>query len=121
MTLLQVTRGDRHVFDLALTDGAGAPLDLTARSLRFTAKTRIADSDADAVLVKTIGDGIELVDADEGTATLTIEPDDTSDIDLPRTLIWDLQVEDGAGDVRTPLRGKLAIVRDVTRNTSPGS
>lgn len=117
MTLLSITRGDRATFDLAITDlDTGDPVDLTAMTLRFTAKRRLTDLDVDAVISKTEGDGITVgADPTLGLATLVIDAADTEDIDAPRTLRWDVQVETDAGDVRTPLRGRLAILGDATR------
>lgn len=119
MTVLQITRGDRNVFDLALTGADGTALDLTDLTIAFTAKRRLRDADDDAVLAKTTANGIAIVSAIGGTATLTLEGEDTTDLEGP--LYWDVQVDDLAGDIRTPLRGKLVIVHDVTRSASVGS
>jgi hypothetical protein len=115
MTLLTMTRGDTRVFTVSLTDADGVALDLTGLTITFTAKRRYSDLDDDAVLQKTSGAGIEVLDAEAGTATITIDPEDTADLELETlpTLAWDLQVENG-GDVRTPLQGQLAIRPDVT-------
>ena len=122
MSLLTMDRGDRRSFDIALTRPDGTPLDLTALSLTFTAKRRLSDSDDQAVIQKTADAGI-VVDADPttGLAVLTLEPEDTELLTDLRTLRWDIQVDDGAGDVRTPLKGKLAIAADVTRSRESGS
>jgi hypothetical protein len=113
MTYLSMTRGDTQTFTLTLVDGSGDPLDLTDVALTFTAKRRYSDSDDDAVIRKTVDDGI-VVDEDPttGLATVTIDPPDTSSL-TARSLVWDIQVDDG--DVRTPLSGRLAIQPDVTR------
>lgn len=118
MSLLSMTQGDKHTFDVALTDAAGAPLDLTSVDITFTAKRRLSDADADALIQKTTASGIT-VDADPttGLATLVIDAADTVGLASGPALFWDLQIDDGAGDVRTPLSGRLAIASDVTRSS----
>lgn len=118
MTLLSMTRGDTAAFAIALTDGAGDPLDLTGVDITFTAKRRLRDADTDAVFQKTVGAGIE-VDADPttGLATLSFLPTDTSGLTDLRPLHWDIQVE-GGGEVSTPLSGRLVISTDVTREVA---
>jgi len=119
MSLLTMKRGDRAEFAITLTDvDTGLPLDLTTMTLRFTAKRRATDLDADALIAKTEGAGITVdVDPSTGLATLEIEPEDTEDLTDLRSLYWDVQVDNGAGDVRTPLSGLLAISADITRTS----
>lgn len=115
---LEMTRGDTAAFAVHIVDAdTGDDVNLTGLVLTFTAKHKYEDADADAVFVKTLGDGIAVVSAEAGTATITVSPEDTDDLTYHRTLVWDLQVEDGA-DVRTPLRGTLAVRRDVTQGVS---
>jgi len=120
MTLLSMNRGDSPSWSIALTDlDTGVPIDLTTMTLVFTAKRRVSDADDDpGVILKTEGDGITIDDdPSTGLAVLVIDPGDTASIDYPRTLRWDLEVDNGAGDVRTPLHGRLAISADVTRGS----
>ena len=117
MSALQMIRGDTAVFDLTITDqDTGDPVNLTNMVLTFTAKRRPTDTDAQAIILKTVDAGI-VVDADPtlGIAVLTLEPSDTEDLTDLRTLRWDIQIDNGAGDVRTPLSGRLAIASDQTR------
>jgi hypothetical protein len=121
MTLLSMTRGDTAVFDVALTDGAGDPLDITDATLTFTVKRRLSDPDSAAVVQKTTGNGITHgADPTDGTATITLDPDDTADLStIGSSLLWDVQVTGAADDVHTPLSGRLAIAPDVTRPAPP--
>lgn len=121
MTLLSMTRGDLATYRITLTDrDTGEPIDLgQVDEITFTAKSDTGDPDDDAVIVKTIGDGIELDDYPEtGLATLTITPDDTETLLGWTMLVWDLQVDNGNGDVRTPLRGHLEVTADVSLTSS---
>ena len=120
MSHLAVTRGDSATFTLTLTDeDTGAPVNLTGMTMTFTAKRRPTDSDAQALIAKSTADGIVIDVAPEtGLATLTLDPADTEDLSpaqIGRSLYWDLQIDDMAGDVRTPLSGLLAISADMTR------
>jgi hypothetical protein len=115
MTYIAAIRGDREEYDITLVDEEGQPLDLTDLALTFTAKRRLTDTDANAVIIKTDGDGITVDSPEDGIAILTLTPEDTEDLLRERTLYWDVQTDDGAGDVQTPLSGRLVISADVTR------
>ena len=115
MSVIELVRGDTPTYDLELRSGDEA-LDLSGMDITFTAKRRYTDTDEDAVIRHTLDDGITVVDAETGTATVRFDAADTADLDDLPTLVWDVQVEDAAGTVLTPLRGKLSVVRDVTRN-----
>lgn len=114
MTLLSMTRGDTGVFQVTLTDSAGDPLVLTDRELTFTVKRRLSDSDDDALIQKTVGEGIVVSEDEPGVATITIDPVDTSGIANGPSLYWDIQVQ-ADDDVRTPLSGRLIVIPDATR------
>ena len=114
MTTLSMVRGDSAEFSVHLTEGDGSDLDLTGLDITFTVKEHRFLDDADALLVKTVGDGITIVSASEGTLTIAIDPADTSELEHLPTYRWDVQVQSG-GDVRTPLTGRLIISPDVTR------
>jgi hypothetical protein len=121
MTLLAVTRGDRQTFAISITDADGVAVDLTGITITFTAKRRPTDTDAQAVISLSTAAGI-VTDYDPtlGTATITLDPEDTEDLSdhvIARSLYWDVQIDDMAGDVRTPLSGRLAISADTTRTS----
>lgn len=75
MATLEIVRGDRERLKALVT-----PFD-AAVSLRFMAKKRLSDPDAAAIIDKTIGDGITIIDeGDEETpaeAQIVIDPTDT--------------------------------------------
>jgi len=107
MTVLEMTRGDTTTFDVTLTDGDDAPLDLNGLDLTFTA------SHPNLVITKVIGDGITVTDESGGLASVEFVPDDTADLEERMVFAWDLQVTDGV-DVYTPLSGSLLVDMDVT-------
>lgn len=117
MTDLSMIRGDSAVFDLAFTDDVGTALDLDGMDIAFVAKRYWTSPDAEAVIVKQVGDGIE-VDADPSTglATLTLEPADTSGLDdRVRRLRFDVELTDGP-DVHTPIQGVLVVSPDIAHS-----
>jgi hypothetical protein len=114
VTTLSMVRGDSAEFDVHLTEPDGTDLDLTGLDITFTVKENRHLLDADALFVKTVGDGITNVSA---TGGITVEPDDTADLEHLPSYRWDVQVQSGT-DVRTPLSGRLVISPDVTRTTT---
>lgn len=103
---LTVIRGDSAEFTLTLSglDEYG----LIGADLWFTAGT----------IEKRLGDGIEVEDEEAGTATITLEPDDTAGAPGTRSSRpYDVQVRLADGRIRTPVRGRLIIIPDVTTAT----
>src|SRR3990172_7530268 len=121
MSLLSMARGDKQAFEIAVVDADGVAVDLTGITITFTVKRRPTDTDAQAIISLSTAAGI-VTDYDPtlGTATITLDPEDTeslSDHIIARSLYWDVQIDDMAGDVRTPLSGRLAISADQTRTS----
>lgn len=121
MTDFSMIRGDTKTLTVTLTNSNGSPLDLTDKTLTFTA-TRWGYSTG---IVKTEGDGIEVTSALDGICEITIDPADTADLEPDYwggysllSYTWDFQVENEAGEVRTPLRGRLKVYPDMTRATA---
>ena len=112
--LLTMFRGDSAAWDFAATLN-GAVVDLTGASVRFTAKNRPDDADVDAVISKTVGAGITLTNASSGLLRVKLAPSDTSGFGGARTLVWDLQARDAAGDVHTLAGGTLRVQPDISR------
>jgi hypothetical protein len=118
-------RGDDPPFSFTVSDD-GTPIDLTGCELTWTAKRHYEDAqDADSTIVKTIGDGIEVVSAAAGTIIVTLDAADTADIESEWpawvtgcTYVWDLEVLDDYEQKRTRGRGTLRVYRDVTVSTA---
>jgi hypothetical protein len=121
-TALEMRRGDTMRFEIEVTDDDG-PVDLTGRTLFFTARRRY--SDEAAVIEKTSGAGIEHDDETVGLAVLTLAPADTEEMPAASTrLVCDLQLVDAAGAVTTLLPDgtgdmTLTVAPDVTVRTAP--
>ena len=117
MNDLAMFRGDDRVLTVTIIDTEGE-VDLTEAVLRFTAKRKIGDSDANAVIVKTSTDGIDTgEDPTLGVATIALDAADTVDED-PGRLHCDIQLIDSDDKVRTIWLGTLTLVADVSE-TAP--
>jgi hypothetical protein len=115
MADLAMTRGTTALVTLTLVDGAGAALDLTGTTLRFTAKRSLRDAQADAVIAKVTGAGItHRTPQSGGIADVAIAPADTSGLaPHPIALAYDVELVSGA-DVYSTETGTLTVSPDST-------
>ena len=113
---IEFPRGDDAMLPVVVTRPAGgAVVDLTGAALRFTAKRKRKALDVDAIIVKTLGDGIVVTDAANGEAVIVIEPEDTDDFTRQLTLQCDLQMVESDGTITTVADGTLTVTLDVSR------
>jgi hypothetical protein len=113
---LEMNRGDSAVFDIECSQADGSPLDITTGLLFFTAKSTARQTDVDAIFQKTSEDGISVVSGPAGTATITLEPEDTESAYAPQWYKWDLQFVTTGGQPATLASGDLLLRPDVTRS-----
>lgn len=118
----QLRRGDTPIWDLAVLDTTGAPLNLTGYTIRMTAKTDIDDTDAEAVFqLSTVSGEIVVTNAAGGLATIQPLRSSTDTLTTDITVYCDVQIaEDASPDVTYTVvpTWAMRIVRDVTR-TAP--
>lgn len=115
-TELSMSRGDSASWRFQVTDvdnPTGTDLS-TVLGVRFTAKRRVSDVDADAVIRKTVGSGVTITDAATGMIEVALVPGDTSAETAACTLLWDIQVTGAASDPHTVASGTLRVDLDVT-------
>lgn len=111
---LTMTRGDSQLLAGTITPPIGRTFSVPATELRFTLK--VALSDETPFLQKTIGDGVT-IEASSTTAisyTVTIDPDDTSDLTAAGSFYYDLELTEADGWVSTPLSGRFYVTLDVS-------
>lgn len=119
MSILQATRGDDEIYELTLKQRDGTALNLTGVSIWFTVKRSHEETDVQAIVRKTVGSGITIVNAAIGRADVRILAADLASLPPRRTtLVWDCQVRDAAGFVSTVDRGQLVVDPDVTIATA---
>lgn len=110
----EMWRGDTEVFDAAITV-AGAAVDITGCSLKFTAKRSLSDTDADAVFQLVTPVEIAITNGPGGLCQINVASADTSGLLVPTLCYCDLQLVDTLGNVSTTATGTLLIKVDVTR------
>ncbi len=119
MTTLQMFRGDDKTIDLHFTKN-GVAQDISNWMIFFTAKRKLADTDAQAIMRKnniTMSD-VTITNGPQGLATVSIAPADTSSLeDSELALTCDVQARDANGIVSTTGYINLIILPDVTRAT----
>ena len=117
MTRLSMFRGDDESFDVAVVEADGTtPVNLSGATLRFTAKQKINDLDASAVIELSTDEGtITVTDATHGLARLDVPAAQTDLLTRDLRLVWDLQITDIFSKVRTVATGHLIVRRDITR------
>lgn len=118
---LKMVRANDYSFQIQVILN-GNPVNCTGGFLRFSAKWRAQDSDADEVFaIESPGSGIVWIDQTIGTATLTIARDLTNISAVPFhkiDLLYDLQLTNVAGSVFTVMYGTLTIIPNISQ-TSP--
>lgn len=109
--------GDLHQIEITLSE-EGEPLDLTGLNAEFTAKLNKKDADnALTNIKKSLGDGIEFTDPENGVFLITISPEDTDSLENDTTFYWDVQLNNGTDDVFTPVIGTITFTTDITQRT----
>ena len=104
-------------YDITLTRGDSLPLQLTNLEkndepydpdsedvIRFAMKRKYKDPDEDVVLVKEIS---------PDTLILNIAPEDTKELPMGKSFVYDIQITDKYGFVATFIEGNFTIGNEV--------
>ncbi len=105
-------RGDTFIQRLTYTDSAGAPLDVSLWT--FLGQVRADPDDETALADFEFG----LDDAVDGIVVITLAAADTATFTGP-FVHYDIQCTDTEDIVTTAPRGRLRIIKDVTREEAP--
>lgn len=112
MTALQnfrATSGDTITITVTVTDSAGAAVDLTGASIRWSARKL---GEADNAIEKTTSAGeVELTDPTAGEFEVVLEPADTAS--LAGVYQHESEITDVAGGVTTVATGAMTLTEDV--------
>ena len=111
---LEMYRGDSAVWNLECKQSDGTPLDITAGTLWFTAKSSARQSDLEAAFQKTVGVGITVTNGPLGLCSVELSPVDTEGLYAPSELMWDLQFVTTGDKVFTLAQGSLLVKPDVS-------
>lgn len=109
---LSIPRGDARLFVVTVTS-AGAPLDLTGKTLRWEAARDVGQP---PLITKATGTGITHdpdQTANPGRATIELLPADTADLPNARViLLWEMETT-SAGNPYTTLTGRLEVTPEL--------
>lgn len=117
---LRMTRGDTDSWSGQVVDpdNNDAPVDITGYAMTWTVKRSYSDADSEAVIRKTVGSGITFTAPVTGVFRLgPLLPTDTSGFeDSVVGFVFDVQIVDLTGGVRTCAKGTLTVHPDSTRS-----
>lgn len=119
---ISMFKGDDRTLQATVSYVDGSPVDLTNSEIRFTAKERTSDSQANAVIAKAntaAGGGdteIAIVDAAGGRCDIFLVPADTEGVN-PGTYYYDVEVILASGKKYTGIRSRITLKDDVTTGT----
>jgi len=104
---LEIYRGDTYTMDITVTDYLGVAFNLTGYTATFTAKS----GDTEIISVETTCD----TDPTTGIETIILSSEDT-DVSV-KVYDYDIEIRntDTPPIVHTVARGKLSILKDITR------
>lgn len=108
-TDFDVVRGDSLKWIISFAED-GVPFDVSA--WEFSGQVR---SDPDAEDPPLAEFGFDLAGAENGEVTASISADDMATLGAVRFYSYDLQAVTDAGDTVTFMRGRLNVIKDVTR------
>jgi hypothetical protein len=114
MANLTITRQRTALYQINVTSAGAAPIDLSGKSLAFSAKVNLSDA-APFISKSSPSGGISITSpAADGIAVLQIDPADTATLpDIQsNSLVWDLKLVDGPNSY--PLvAGNLKVLGNV--------
>lgn len=96
-------------FEVEVVDENGDPVDPTGWALSWVLKKRASDSDENAIVTKTSGDGISVTDGANGVCLVLVSAADTDDTVKSGTYVHELKRTD-TGSERVILNG-LAVLK----------
>lgn len=104
---LSIYEGDAVKFTVTVKDATNAAVNLTG----YTAKAVLKKSYVDASPVNFV---CTITNPTAGVVTLYLAPATTAALDTNSGYIWDFQLTEPSGDVRTYLAGDVTVLPEVT-------
>jgi len=104
-----LTSGDDDTFTITYQDADGNVQDITGWTFWLTIKENKSDTDAEAVVQKTV---TSHTDPTNGKTEIDVDAADTED--LAGNYWYDMQREDENGDIKTFAHGVMSIREDTT-------
>jgi hypothetical protein len=99
MATIRFPEGTTFRYQVTIKDETGAPINLTGAALTFAAYTAGTSTQGSPTpfLVKTLNNGIVVVDAPGGICRIDFDPTET--VDKAGTYDWELELIESSGDV----------------------
>lgn len=99
------TQGDTHPFTVTMTDEAGVAIDIAGFSFRFTVTTKESPEDDTFKLFQIVG--VIVTPSTNGQVEFTPLTADVAH--EAKTYYYDIQQNNGSGELRTVLKGKWEV------------
>lgn len=103
-TNIILTRGDSLILELTLTRGGEPYTPAQTDSIRFAMKKSYKDPDSAVLINKQIPND---------TLTLEIEPEDTKELPMNKTYVYDIELTDENDRVDTFISGTITLANEV--------
>ena len=113
MAVLSLYRGDDHAYVLTFTNGSSVAIDITGYTVFFTVKTNKSDTDANAIISKTV---TTHTTPTSGITTISLDNSDT-DITVG-DYYYDIQLKDTSSKITTVMSDKFIVLQDITLRES---
>lgn len=112
-----INQGTDLTVPLVLKDSTGSPMDLTGYKASMQLRTNVANTQAVDTLTNE-NERIVIV-PEEGKITLFF-PNSVTETYPAQSLVYDIEIESGGGEITRILQGKIKVSPEVTRVSSSG-
>ena len=105
-------KGDTYPLDFTIQTASGGVVNLTGATVFFTVKRNIQDTDAQALINKTITSHTAPL---TGQTSITLSD---SDVDYDGEFFYDVKVKFASGDISSVFADRFILMKHVTIRTS---
>jgi hypothetical protein len=110
--VIKRVKGDTFDLSVSFTNENGVPIDITGATVFFTVKRNLEDTDAQALINKTVTSHTAPT---QGTTSVTFN---ASDVDYVGEFFYDFKIKDLSNKIVSIFSNKFILVQNVTRRTS---
>ena len=104
---LEFHLGENWIVDFEVNDGDDENIDITGATLQW----RLATGEGDAVMTRTVGDGVTITSGPTGLCTLSVTPlhQDNDGVASRTSYYWEFRVTTALGTVSVQASGALYV------------
>lgn len=113
---IDIIRGDGVTLNFTFTDDDDVAINLTGKTLFFTAKPELSDETDDSTAIIQKSTSVH-TNAALGLSQILLTAAETIDLE-PGFYYWDCQLKGAATDPTSTIYGKLRVWADITRRTT---